>query len=267
MCRAKSTITVLADTARATAPRESERRSLLAAGATMGKTHEVGISFSNGRSRRSLVMISSASRLSIAAPSSLRVAAGYREPAVILVRLLGVGRGAQVVVSSIPERERHRERLAVQSQDRVAVGAADDHDPDHRQTERPQRLSLAMQQGTSHSLSCPACAAPPRSICPALIAPPPGASRRTRVATTVRADDLTLISASFAARAASRSPALARASVSRAWSGGLVAVALLLRSTARPLSCSATCLHWLPPFAGTQIACGSAARPSSGRTR
>ena len=40
------------------------------------------------RSRRSLVMISSASRLSIAAPSSLRIAAGYREPAVILVRLI-----------------------------------------------------------------------------------------------------------------------------------------------------------------------------------
>jgi hypothetical protein len=80
---------VLADAARATALRESWRRSLLAAGATMGKTHEVGISFSNGRSRRSLVMISSASRLSIVAPSSLRIAAGYRVPAVILVRLLG----------------------------------------------------------------------------------------------------------------------------------------------------------------------------------
>jgi hypothetical protein len=80
---------MLADAARATAPRESERRSLLAAGATMGKTQEVGISFSNGRSRRSLLMISSASRLSIAARSSLRIAAGYRKPAVILVRLLG----------------------------------------------------------------------------------------------------------------------------------------------------------------------------------
>ena len=57
---------MLADAARATALRESWRRSLLAAGATMGKTHEVGISFSTGRSRRSLVMISSASRLSIA---------------------------------------------------------------------------------------------------------------------------------------------------------------------------------------------------------
>ena len=92
---------MLADAARATAPRESERRSLLAAGATMGKTHEVGISFSTARSRRSLVMISSASRLSIAAPTSLRIAAGYRKPAVILVRLLGCSRMCRVVVSSI----------------------------------------------------------------------------------------------------------------------------------------------------------------------
>ena len=74
---------MLADAARATALRESWRRSLLAAGATMGNTHEVGISFSTGRSRRSLVMISSASRLSIVAASSLRIAAGYRVPAVI----------------------------------------------------------------------------------------------------------------------------------------------------------------------------------------
>ena len=108
----------------------------------------------------------------------------------------------QVVVSSISRRERHRERLAVQSQDRVAVGAADDHDQDHRQTERPQRSLAGVQQGTCHSLSCPACAAPPRSICPALIAPPPGASRRTRVATTVRGDELTLISAFAAGSAA-----------------------------------------------------------------
>ena len=70
---------MLADAARATALRESWHRSLLAAGATMGNTHEVGINFSTGRSRRSLVMISSASRLSIAAASSLRIAAEYRE--------------------------------------------------------------------------------------------------------------------------------------------------------------------------------------------
>jgi hypothetical protein len=62
----------------------------------------------------------------------------------------------QVVVSSISRRERHRERLAVRLRYRVAVGAADDHDQDHRQTERPLGLSLAMQQGTCHSLSCPA---------------------------------------------------------------------------------------------------------------
>ena len=156
---------MLADAARATALRESWRRSLLAAGATMGNTHEVGISFSTGRSRRSLVMISSASRLSIAAPSSLRIAAGYREPAVILVRLSGVARGcvrpwsrrchsASVTASALPCSPRTR----------VAVGAADDHDQDHRQTERPQRLSLAMQQRTCHSLSCPACAALPRGL-------------------------------------------------------------------------------------------------------
>jgi hypothetical protein len=38
-------MTVLADAARATTLRESWHRSLLAAGATMGNTHEVGISF------------------------------------------------------------------------------------------------------------------------------------------------------------------------------------------------------------------------------
>ena len=78
--RANSTITAPADTARATAPRESERRSLLAPGATIGKTHEAGTSFSKGQARRSRTMISSASRLSIAAPSSLRIARAYREP-------------------------------------------------------------------------------------------------------------------------------------------------------------------------------------------
>ena len=108
---------MLADAARATARRESWRRSLLAAGATIGKTHEVGISFSTGRSRRSLVMISSASRLSIVAPSSLRIAAGYRVPAVIWCDCWTGSRMRQVVVSSMSQRERHRERLAVQSQD------------------------------------------------------------------------------------------------------------------------------------------------------
>ena len=90
---------MLADAARATAPRESERRSLLAAGATMGKTHELGISFSNGRSRRSLVMISSASRLSIAAPSSLRIAAGYREATSSTATFTTAGSGSGVAAA------------------------------------------------------------------------------------------------------------------------------------------------------------------------
>jgi hypothetical protein len=43
--------------------------------------------------------------------------------------------------------------------------------------------------------------------------------------------------------------------------------ALYRRPTSRRLTCSASCPHCLPPFAGTQIACGSTAGPSSGRTR
>ena len=196
---------MLADAARATALRESWRRSLLAAGATMGKTHEVGISFSTGRSRRSLVMITSASRLSIVAPSSPRIAAGYRAGASgdSGATVGGGSRMCQVVVLPMSQRERSpRARCrAVPAPGRLLALPM----TTTRITARPSGRSVSLagvQQGTCHSLSCPACAAPPRSICPALIAPPPGASRRTRVATTVRGDDLTLTSA-FAAGSAS----------------------------------------------------------------
>ena len=74
MRRAISTISAPLDTATATATRESERRSLLAPGATIGTIHEAGTSFSKGQARCSRMMISPASRLSIAAPSSLRIA-------------------------------------------------------------------------------------------------------------------------------------------------------------------------------------------------
>jgi hypothetical protein len=43
------------------------------------------------------------------------------------------------------QRERHRQRLAVQSRDRMAVHAAEHHHQDHRPPERAQRSSLAMQ--------------------------------------------------------------------------------------------------------------------------
>jgi hypothetical protein len=75
-----SKITAPADTTTATAPRESERRSLLAPGATIGTINGVGTSFSKGQARRSRIVIRSASRLSIAAPSSLRIAVAYAEP-------------------------------------------------------------------------------------------------------------------------------------------------------------------------------------------
>ena len=65
-----NTISAPADAAIATAPPESERRSLLVRAPTIGKTHEAGPSFSIGQLRRSRMMISPASRLSIAAPSS-----------------------------------------------------------------------------------------------------------------------------------------------------------------------------------------------------
>jgi len=69
-----------ANTATATALRKSERRSLLAAGTTIGTMHEAGKSFSKGQERRSRTMISSASRRSTAAPSSLRIAGAYGDP-------------------------------------------------------------------------------------------------------------------------------------------------------------------------------------------
>ena len=43
------------------------------------------------------------------------------------------------------QRQRHGEPLAVQSGDRVAVGAAEHHHEQHRPAERPQRPSLPMQ--------------------------------------------------------------------------------------------------------------------------
>ena len=63
-----------------TALRKSERRSLVAAGTTIGTMHEAGKSFSKGQERRSRTMISSASRLSTAAPSSLRITGAYGDP-------------------------------------------------------------------------------------------------------------------------------------------------------------------------------------------
>ena len=75
-----STITAPAHTVTPAAPRESERRSLLAAGVTIGTIREAGTSFSTGQERRSRAMISPASRLSTAAPSSLRITRAYGEP-------------------------------------------------------------------------------------------------------------------------------------------------------------------------------------------
>lgn len=75
-----STITAPAHTVTPAAPRESERRSLLAGGVTIGTIHEAGTSFSKGQDRRSRAMISPASRLSTAAPSSLRITRAYGEP-------------------------------------------------------------------------------------------------------------------------------------------------------------------------------------------
>jgi hypothetical protein len=75
-----STITAPAHTVTPAAPRESERRSLLADVATIGTIHDAGTSFSKGQDRRSLAMISPASRLSTAAPSSLRITRAYGEP-------------------------------------------------------------------------------------------------------------------------------------------------------------------------------------------
>ena len=43
------------------------------------------------------------------------------------------------------QRERHRQRLAVQSRDRMAVGAGEHHHENHRPPERSQRPSLPMQ--------------------------------------------------------------------------------------------------------------------------
>jgi hypothetical protein len=75
-----STITAPAHTVTPAAPRESARRSLLAGGATIGTIHEAGTSFSKGQERRSRAMISPASRLSTAAPSSLRITRAYGQP-------------------------------------------------------------------------------------------------------------------------------------------------------------------------------------------
>jgi hypothetical protein len=75
-----STITAPAHTVTPAAPRESERRSLPAGGVTIGTIHEAGTSFSTGQERRSRAMISPASRLSTAAPSSLRITRAYGEP-------------------------------------------------------------------------------------------------------------------------------------------------------------------------------------------
>jgi hypothetical protein len=64
----------------ATAPRESQRLSLRAPSATIGNIHEAGTSLSKSHERRSRMMISPASRQSIAAPSSLRIAQAYGQP-------------------------------------------------------------------------------------------------------------------------------------------------------------------------------------------
>ena len=55
------------------------------------------------------------------------------------------------------QRHRHRQRLAVQSGDWVAVGTAEHHHKQQRPTQRPQRSSLPMQalQSTRPSLRYP----------------------------------------------------------------------------------------------------------------
>jgi hypothetical protein len=70
-----STDSVPADKATVTVPMKRERRSRLAAGATIGTIHGAGTSFSKGQARRSRMMMSPPSRLSMAAPSSLRIGA------------------------------------------------------------------------------------------------------------------------------------------------------------------------------------------------